>query len=44
MWKWSRSEYKSTASDPTGITFQLAFTCTKLTIETLQLGVKYVQS
>ena len=26
------------------VSFQLAFTCSKLTIETLEQGVKYVQS
>ena len=34
-------------SNPTGTTFELtqpAFTCSKLTIETLEQGVKYVQS
>ena len=35
-----------TANDvkPDSVSTQLAFTCSKLTIETLEQGVKYVQS
>ena len=31
-------------ADRTGTAFQPTFTCSKLTIETLEQGVKYVQS
>ena len=34
----------SSISKKTGLINQLAFTCSKLTIETLEQGVKYVQN